>query len=61
MAAFGFALLVCELAVSLGPAVRFGRFLYLLVLLWFLALAAFSFATLLLLDAVQQDVVPDAE
>jgi hypothetical protein len=61
MSAVGLALLACELAVALGPAVRFGSFLYLLALLWFLFLATFSFATLLLPAAAQQGVEPDVE
>ena len=59
--AAGFGLLACELAVALGPAVRFGSFLYLLALLWFLFLSAFSFATLLLPAAARQGVEPDVE
>jgi hypothetical protein len=59
--AFGFVVLVCELAVAFGLAVRFGSFFYLLALLWFLFLAAFSFASLLLPAAAQQGVEPDVE
>ncbi len=59
--AVGFVVLACELAVALGPAVRFGSFLYLLALLWFLFLATLSFASLLLPAAAQQGVEPDVE
>jgi hypothetical protein len=61
ISAVSFAVLACELAVALGPAVRFGSFLYLLALLWFLFLAAFTFTTLLLPAAAQQGVEPDVE
>lgn len=55
----GVVVLACELAVAFGLAPGFGNFFYLLALLWFLFLAAFSFATLLLPAAAQDAVTMD--